>query len=66
MTKKNILTTEPFKKYVTCITAFFIPLTCVKFSQFYSITSLVLFTTNKQWNKRKDFVYMAASAYYVI
>ena len=40
------LATEPFKKYVTCIIAFFIPLTCVRVSQFYSITYFVLFTKN--------------------
>ena len=47
---------------------FFTPLTCVTLSQFYSITSLVLFTEhNKLWNERKEgFLYMAASTYHVI
>ena len=59
---------EPFKKYVTCIMAFCIPLTCVTLPQFHSFTSLVLFSkNNKLWNeKKKDFGYMAASAYHVI
>ena len=37
-------------------------------SQFYSITSLVLFTKhNKLWNERKEgFLYMAASTYHII
>ena len=39
---------------VTCLTAFFIPLTYVIFCQFYSITSPVLFTKNKLWNDRKQ------------
>ena len=47
---------------------FLIPKICVTLSQFYSITSIVLFTkNNKLWNKRKNiFVCMAASAYHVI
>ena len=63
-----MLTTELFKKYDTCTMAFFVPLTCVTRSQFYYITSLVLFTkNNKLWNERKEdfFVYMAASAYHI-
>ena len=56
-----------FKKYVTCIMAFFIPFTFVALCQCYYITSPVLFTKiNKLWNKRKEdfFVYMAAWAYH--
>ena len=51
------------KKYVTCIMAFSISLTCFALGQFYSITSPVLFTkSNKLWNeKRKDFFYIAVS-----
>ena len=67
MTNKTTFTTDPFKKYVTCIRAFFIPLTSVKHSQFYPITSLVLFTkNNKLWNEHKEDVYVAASVYHVI
>ena len=49
--------------------AFFIPSICVKLSQFYSTTSLVLFTiNNKLQNKKKEdfFVYVAASVNHVI
>ena len=47
--------------------AFFIPLTCVTLSQFYSNTSLVLFTkNNKLWNERKEEDLLPASAYHVI
>ena len=49
------LTTERFKKYVTCKMTFFIPLTCVTLSQFYSITSLV---TNNGMGKKEDFLYV--------
>ena len=47
---------------------FFIPLTCVTLSQFYSITSLVLFTKhNRLWNEKKNiFVHMTDSAYRII
>ena len=46
---------RPFKKYHTCIAAFFIPFTFFKLCQFYSITSPVLFTKNeKLWNKSKE------------
>ena len=40
--------------------AFFIPLTCITLSQFYSVTCLVFFTkSNKLWNDRKeDFLYI--------
>ena len=60
---------ETFKKYVTCIIAFFIPFICVILSQFYSITSPVLFTKNNKlcgMRKKKIFVDMAASAYHVM
>ena len=51
----SILATEPFKKYATCKIAFSNLSTCAALSQFYSITSLVLFTkTNKQWNEKKS------------
>ena len=48
--------------------AFFIPFTCIALSQFYSITSPVLFTkNNKIWNEKKeDFLYIATSGYHVI
>ena len=49
--------------------AFFIPSICVKLSQFYSTTSLVLFTiNNKLQNKKKEdfFVCVAASVNHVI
>ena len=35
--------------------SFFIPLNCVTLSQFYSITSLELFTKNNElWNERNE------------
>ena len=46
-----------FKKYVTCIMAFFIPFhsTCITLCQFYYIASPVLLTKNKKlWNERKE------------
>ena len=60
MTVNQHINHETVKKYVTCIIAFFISLSCVTFSQFYSITSLVLFTeNNKLWNERKEgFLYI--------
>ena len=47
---------------------FFTLLICVTLSQFYSFSSLVLFTkTKKLWNERKEnFLYMAASLYHAI
>ena len=46
---------EPFKAYVTCITAFFIPLTCLTLCQLYPISSPALLTkNNKQWNERNE------------
>ena len=39
---------EPFKKYITYIITFFIPFILVTACQFYSVTSLVLFTKNKK------------------
>ena len=51
----------PFKKYVTCIMAFFTPMTSVRLFQFYSMTSPVFFSTknNKLWDERKeDFLYI--------
>ena len=49
-----------FKKYVTCIIAFFIPFISVTLRQFYSFSSPVLFTKNtKLWTERKeDFLYI--------
>ena len=57
MTVKQHSNTDPFKKYVTCIMAFFIPLTCVTLFQFYSITSVVfsLKTTNYGMREEKIF-----------
>ena len=46
---------RPFKKYVACIMALLTPFIFVKLSNFYSVTSPVLFTKNKKlWNERKD------------
>ena len=68
------ITMGPFKNYVTCIIAFFIPFTCITLCQFYSFMSSLFFTENKElWNERKeDFLYiwllqriMAASAFYI-
>ena len=43
-----------FKKYFTCVMAFFMPFTYVIFCQFNFITSPVLFIkNNKLWNERK-------------
>ena len=60
----------PFKKYVTCIMAIFTPSNFITFCQFYSTTSFVLFTKfhyeTIEWEERRFFVYMAASAYHVI
>ena len=57
-----------FKNYVTYRMAFF---TSFYFDRkFYSITSPVLFPKLHkevtEWDKRRSFTYMAASAYYVI
>ena len=42
--------------YITCVRAFFIPLTCVTLSQFNSVTPFVLLTkNNKLWNQRKNY-----------
>ena len=49
---------DSFKTYVTCIMAFFIPLTCVILYQFYSITSSELFTTNNYGIKEKKILYI--------
>ena len=51
---------RPIKNYATFIMTFFTPLIFVKLSQFYSITSPVLFTKNKKlWNDRnKDFLHI--------
>ena len=50
--------------------AFFTPCNFVTLCQFYSITSPVIFTKlhqeNTEWEKRRFFGYMAASAYHVI
>ena len=57
--ENNILTTEPFKKYVTCVMAFFMPLTCVTRSQF-TLSPSLCYSLKKQameWEKR-DFLYM--------
>ena len=60
----------PFKKYVTCIMAFFTPFNFVKLCQFYCTTSPVSFTKLPQetieWEGKIFFPYMAASAYHVI
>ena len=53
--QNNKLIMGSFKKYLTCITTFFIPLTRVTPFQFYFTTSPVLFTkNNKLWNQWKD------------
>ena len=51
---------ETFKKYVTCIMAFFISFTFVTLCQIHTFTSSVLFSKNKKlWNERKeDFLYI--------
>ena len=60
----------PFKKYVTCIMAFFTPFNFVTLCQFYCTTSPVSFTKLHQetieWEGKRFFAYMAASAYHVI
>ena len=57
--ENNILTTEPFKKYVTCVMAFFMPLTCVTRSQFTLSPSLCYsLKKNKLWNERKEIFYI--------
>ena len=58
----------PFKKFLTCIMAFFILITYLTLCQFYSFPSPVVFTkSSKFWNQRKEyFLYMAASVYHVI
>ena len=60
----------PFKKYVTCIMAFFTPFNFVTLCQLYSITSPVLFTKLHQetieWEGKRFFAYMATLAYHVI
>ena len=47
-----------FKKYVTCVMAFFTTFNFVRLCQLYSITSPVLFTklnlTKKLYNERKE------------
>ena len=55
MTTKQQINHGVIQKVGTCIMPFFIPLTCIRLCQFYSITSLVLFIKNyKLWNERKD------------
>ena len=55
MTTKKQIHHGTIQKVGTCIMPFFIPLTCITLCQYYSITSLVLFTKNsKLWNERKD------------
>ena len=60
----------PFKKYVTCIMAFFNPLNFVKFRQFYSTTSPVSLTKlhreTIEWEGKIFFANMAVLAYHVI
>ena len=60
----------PFEKYVTSIMAFFTPFNFVTLCQFYSTTSPVSFTKLHQetieWEGKRFFAYMAASAYHVI
>ena len=57
----------PFKKYATWLMAFFITFNFVTLCQFYFTASLVLFAKlhweTTEWEKRKFFPYMAASAY---
>ena len=58
---------ESFKRYVTCIMAFFTPLNFVTLCNFYSNTSPVSFTKlyweTIEWEERRFFAYMAASPY---
>ena len=60
----------PFKKYVICIMAFFIPFNFVTLCQFYCTISPVSFTKLPQETIEREgkrlFAYMAASAYHVI
>ena len=60
----------PFKKYVTCIMAFFTPFNFVTLCQFYCTTSPVSFTKVPQETIEREgkrfFPYMAASAYHII
>ena len=60
----------PFKKYVTCIMAFFTPFNFVTLCQFYSTTSPVSFSKLHQetieWEGKRFFAYMATLAYHVI
>ena len=60
----------PFKKYVTCIMAFFTPFNFETLYQFYSTTSPVSFSKLHQetieWEGKRFFAYMAASVYHVI
>ena len=55
MTVKQYINNISRRHHATCIMGFFIPLTYVTLSQFYSITSLVLFTKNKKlWYEWKE------------
>ena len=58
----------PFKKYVTCIIAFFTPLPLSHFVNFTLSLPLgySLKTRNYRMRGKKIFAYMAASAYHVI
>ena len=66
----NKLSMRPFKKYVNCIMAFFTPFNFVTLCQFYCTTYPVSFTKLHQetieWEGKRFFAYVAASAYHVI
>ena len=59
----------PFKKYATCIMAFFTPFNFVTPCQFYTTTSSVSFSKlhqeTIQCDGKRFFAYMAALAYHV-
>ena len=60
----------PFKKYVTCIMAFFTPFNFLTLYQFYSTTSTVSLSKFRQETieseRKRFFAYMAALAYHII
>ena len=60
----------PFKKYITCIMAFFTQFNFVTLCQFYCTTSPVSFTKlheeTIEWEGKRFFAYAAASAYHFI
>ena len=67
ITVNNKLTTELFQKVCHLFNGIFHSITFVTLSQFYSVTSLALFTeNNKLWNKRKeDFLYIWLLSRYI-